>query len=339
MRSPVREASAGCAGDVENVSVSGVRPESVFDVLRRRRATGSRDDDHRLGLVVEGGAMRGAYSAGALLGLHAMGTASLFDDVYATSAGAVNAAYFLSGAGHEGADAYYRVLSDGRFLDWKRPWKIVDIDFLTDEVFTKLRPIAVEQVMSSSTRLWIAVADFATARSVLLCAQTSGYPLLELLKAAVALPVGYNRLVPLGQLRAFDAGLCNPFPIHEAIRECSHLVVLLSRPEHFASKPSPGWRKAVFNLCFARGNPALRCLLTDAWRIGTESRALALGRTRSSEADPAIATICPTNQAIRDTTQDAALIRRELIGCARGMVHALGRGESVLEDWIQTGRI
>ena len=283
--------------------------------------------------------MRGAYSAGSLLGLHAMGAATLFDDVYATSAGAVNSAYFLSGAGHQGADAYYRVLSDGRFLDWKRPWKIVDIDFLVDEVFTRLRPMQVERVMSSSTRFWIAVADFATAESVLLCAQTAGYPLLELLKAAVALPVGYNRLVPLGKIRAFDAGLCNPFPIREAIRDCSHILVLLSRPEEYVSRPSPGWRKALFNLCFARGSQALLRSLTEAWRVGSESRALALGRTRSSEGDPAIATISPTNQAIRDTTQDVGLLRNELIRCARGTAEALGSGGAVVEDWIRTEQI
>src|ERR1041384_6310916 len=140
---------------VRDVSIAGVDSASVFDVLRKRLDSRSREDGHRLGLVVEGGAMRGAYTAGSLLGLHASGASALFDDVYATSAGAVNAAYFLSGAGHLGADTYYRVLCDGRFLDWRRPWKLVDIDFLIDEVFTRLRPMEAAAVLASPSRFWI----------------------------------------------------------------------------------------------------------------------------------------------------------------------------------------
>jgi predicted patatin/cPLA2 family phospholipase len=317
-----------------------VRPESVFDVLRKRVATGSRDDGHRLGLVVEGGAMRGVYTAGSLLGLHAMGASAAFDDVYATSAGAVNAAYFLSGSGHLGADSYYRVLCDRRFLDWRRPWKIVDIDFLVDEVFTRLRPMRTDAVMTSSTRFWIAVADFSTACSRLLCAQTAGHPLLELLRAAVALPIGYNRLVPLGEMLAFDAGLCNPFPLREAIADgCSHILVLLSRPQAHLAKPSSLWQTALFNLCFARGRASISRSLADAWKVGTELRALATGRSRAADADVAIATICPIDGVIRDTMQHAAILREELIKCARGTVRALSRGEERLDEWIRNEQI
>src|SRR5258708_39150494 len=96
------------------VSLSGHRPTDVLDVIRARIRTGSRDDGHRLALVVEGGSMRGVYTAGALLALHIMGLSNLFDNAYGTSAGAANTAHFLSGVGDLKVDSYYRVLADGR---------------------------------------------------------------------------------------------------------------------------------------------------------------------------------------------------------------------------------
>jgi predicted patatin/cPLA2 family phospholipase len=324
---------------LDQVSISGMRPASVFDVLQSRLRSGSHDDGNRLGLVVEGGAMRGVYSAGSLLGLHAMGASSAFDDVYATSAGAVNAAYFLSGKGELGADAYYRVLADGRFLDWKRPWKLVDIDFLVDEVFTRLRPMQVDAVLASRSRFWIAVDDFATSRTLLLSAQTAGYPLFALLKAAVALPIGYNRLVPLGPILGFDAGLSNPFPLRDAVAHgCTHILVLLSRAAGHRSKPYAPWRRMLFDWCFARGNRSLQQTLQNSWRVKNELRELATGHG-AGVGGPAIATICPSESLIEDTTQDRIVLRDELLRCARGTVRTLALGEARLEEWIREERV
>src|SRR5690349_17309647 len=111
------------------VSLSGHRPTNVLDVIRQRARSGSRADGHRLAVVVEGGSMRGVYTAGSLLALHIIGLWDLFDNAYGTSAGAANTAHFLSGVGDVKADTFYRILADGRFYNPRRLRKIVDIDF------------------------------------------------------------------------------------------------------------------------------------------------------------------------------------------------------------------
>src|SRR5262245_6066897 len=62
--------------------------------------------DAKLGLVIEGGGMRGAISAGALVALERLGLTSAFDEVLGESAGALNACYFLAGAAALGARIY-----------------------------------------------------------------------------------------------------------------------------------------------------------------------------------------------------------------------------------------
>lgn len=74
----------------------------ALQLLRQRALAGSRPgqrrDHFKLGLVVEGGGMRGCVSGGSLQALTDLGLRECFDAVYGSSAGAINSTYFLSGA-------------------------------------------------------------------------------------------------------------------------------------------------------------------------------------------------------------------------------------------------
>jgi len=63
--------------------------------------------------------MRGAVSAGGLQALHDLGLRTAFDAVYGSSAGAINATYFLSGQ-RDGVDVYARHIANERFCDLRR---------------------------------------------------------------------------------------------------------------------------------------------------------------------------------------------------------------------------
>ena len=97
--------------------------EDVLEALKRRRAEGSkpgsRGDGLKIGLVVEGGGMRGCISAGAVGALLDEGYYDCFDAAYGSSAGAMNLTYYLAKQ-PEGVRAYEQDLCDGTFLDLKR---------------------------------------------------------------------------------------------------------------------------------------------------------------------------------------------------------------------------
>ena len=75
----------------------------VIDLIVRRALDGSkpgqREDGHKLGLAIEGGAMRGVVTAGMVTGLEMLGLRDAFDVVYGSSSGASNGAYFCRWAG------------------------------------------------------------------------------------------------------------------------------------------------------------------------------------------------------------------------------------------------
>lgn len=79
------------------MSLSHPTMQVLGDRLMNGSKPGGRSDGLKVGLVVEGGGMRGAVTGGMLMQLHDLGLKDLFDVVYGSSAGAINATYFLSG--------------------------------------------------------------------------------------------------------------------------------------------------------------------------------------------------------------------------------------------------
>ena len=284
--------------------------------------------------------MRGVYTAGTLLGLHAMGLGKLFDNVYGTSGGAVNAGHFLSGLGETKADTYYRYLADGRFINPYRFWRVVDIDFFVDDVLTTFRRLEIELIMASTTPLWVSVVDFISSKPLLLHAQSGEYPVLQVMKAAVALPVLYNKLISLGNLRCFDAGFCNPFPLDGALRHGnSHVLVLLAKGQNYISPPKTWWEKEFFSRCFAHGNRELVQLFERSSAYCNQLRDLAHGRVTPPDADACIATVSPIQGVINRTSQNAESLREEMISSARGILRLFDHSQVPIDEWVHVGKI
>src|SRR3954451_18408795 len=118
--------------------LGGHGAERVLQRLAERRR-GERAG--RLGLVIEGGAMRGVRSAGGLCALERLGLSEAFDCVFATFGGAVNGAYFLARQAVYGTTIYYENLNRREFINALRFGKLVDIDYVIDRVTKELKPL------------------------------------------------------------------------------------------------------------------------------------------------------------------------------------------------------
>jgi predicted patatin/cPLA2 family phospholipase len=105
----------------------GVNPQEVIDQLKSRMGRGSRSasNGRKLTLLVEGGGMRGICSAGGLVAPNALGLSYALDQIYATSAGAMNVAYVLSGQAVFGIQIYYKEINNTKFINYWRLPKVV----------------------------------------------------------------------------------------------------------------------------------------------------------------------------------------------------------------------
>jgi predicted patatin/cPLA2 family phospholipase len=289
----------------------GVRPLEAVAAIRDRAASRNRGDGRKLALVFEGGGMRGAYSGGGAVALEQMGFTDVFDEVYATSAGAMNAAYFLAGQAAQGIALYPDHLAQRKFYNPCRFWKIFDIDFVFDRLVTIDVPLDLEAVSASPSRFFVAAMDRRTGEGRLINAQGDVAVLRASLKAATAIPVLYNRSVRLENRDYVDGGLVMPFPLTQALaRGCTDVLVLLSSDEADDRDAPPLWARLVFRALCARGSARLNAAFADY--AATRARCLDIALGREAPAPPVrIVTVTSKGLAqLHRTTMNPEKLRR-----------------------------
>jgi|FEC22Drversion2_1045045.scaffolds.fasta_scaffold00720_2 predicted patatin/cPLA2 family phospholipase len=292
--------------------LSGTRARLAIEHIRARanRAASTAVDGRKLGLIVEGGAMRGVFSAGADISLETAGLSRSFDAVYASSAGALNAAYLLAGQAELGATVYYEDLDGDKFINYRRPQRILDLDYLFDEIIATRKPLDIDAVLASPTRFKIALTDAQSGQGMLVEAGAEGFDLLDTLRASATHPLLSERHRTIGGRVFFDGGLCKLLPIQDAIHDgCTDLLVILTRPRHYV-EPAPNFLlRQWFTWRCARGNEAMRQAGLASHHSENAARDLATGRIEAP-AGVNIAAICPDADLVLSQTERNAVTLR-----------------------------
>jgi len=244
----------------------------VIDILRARLARGSHsphDDGHKVGLVVEGGAMRGVVSAGMVSALEHLGLTHAFDAVYGSSAGALNAAYFLAGQAALGTTIYYEDINNRTFIDLRRAVlgrPIVNLGFLMDDVAVRRKPLDAARVLASAAPLGVLATDVHRATSVVLRDFRNPGSLMNAMRAGATMPIVAGQPVRHEDRHYFDASLTEPIPVPSAEAEgCTHVLVLLTRPSESA-RPTTVFDRVYVIPRLKRISPALAALYVDRGR-------------------------------------------------------------------------
>jgi predicted patatin/cPLA2 family phospholipase len=320
--------------------VAGTNPQRVIDLLEQRRAVPPHDfalDKRKIGLVVEGGSMRGVLSAGSLLAVDLLGFRDCFDAVYAVSAGSVNAAYFLSGQGVAGITVYFDDISSRRFINPWRFWKIVDIDYVYDHIVPHKKPLDEAAILRSRQSFYVTATDTDSGKSVLLDTKTGDAPITRFLKASSALPVLYNRGVEVAGKHYMDGGVSAGLPLDLAIAQgCTDLLVLLSKPVGYVGKAPSPFEKLVFRIVTGLRHPAMYRAYMGAFQNKESNRRLAIGSRQLSGIN--VATFCPDSEEsnLDRTTIARALLVQGAYTMARKVYRAFGEDTAHLGELFST---
>lgn len=186
--------------------------------------------DEKITLVLQGGGMRGVYGMGVLRELQRLGyPSSRFKEIIGTSAGALNGSYFLTGQVDEGISIYTDYLSGDRFINFRRRDKILDIDYLVDDVIFSDLPIDEESFHHSSTPFYVSLAG---SDGGLYLRQPRKEDLRETLRAAAAMPIFYGREIKIGERYYLDGGVIESVSTTSALeRGAENILVILTREE------------------------------------------------------------------------------------------------------------
>jgi predicted patatin/cPLA2 family phospholipase len=283
--------------------------------------------------------MNGSYTGGSLLGFHLLGACRIFDAVYATSAGAINSAHFLSGVGHLKAATYYKALADGRFYT---PWRIqmpVDIDFVFDVVLRKEIPLEMDRVANSNTPFKVAVLNCEECAGEMKTVSGTGDLAWNTLKAAVAMPVVYNKKIRLPGGLYVDGGMAIPYPLLEAINDgMTDLVVLLGRNPTQREHSRGLFQYLMWSIFFANGNQKMIAVF-DTWLSKIRLLDSMSTGEQSSARQVRMLVIGPTNPTISIATQDRRLLREGTIMMAREVLQIFNCPQGGLDALIRDGTV
>jgi predicted patatin/cPLA2 family phospholipase len=199
-------------------------------------------------LVLEGGGARAAYSAGVVHALVSEGMSPRV--VVGCSSGSINAAFCASGQTQTVCDLWANYVPGKHFISWRRhltPFAPpgLAIDDMLDRVMVAQGLFDPDRATRGNPALYVAATDVETGKGVL--ARPTRENVIEWLRASLALPVGYNRIVRIEGRGYIDGGVAMPVPFDEPI-DTEHegpTVVVLTRKMD-TSKAPPSWWERMF---------------------------------------------------------------------------------------------
>lgn len=200
------------------------------------------DSQPKTALVVEGGGMRGIFTAGVLDAFQDK-RVHPFDGYYGVSAGALNLSSFIAGQRGRNLDLYTSLCLSPEFISLSRHLKggsLFDLDWFFRkinlqhsldlrrfrETLKQRRFTVVTSCMDTGQPVYREISD-----------STPREELMDTLKASSALPMIYRRPVSLGNHRLMDGSLSDPLPVHKAVEDGYRKIVLLrTRPSTHRKK-------------------------------------------------------------------------------------------------------
>ena len=191
-------------------------------------------------LIVEGGAMRGAWAAGVLAYLHESGRRQ-YDLVYAASSGAFSAAYFVADMWDAGLTIWRelacKVVRKSNLLHRK---PIIDLAYLVDHVIRHHAPLSVEALQKTPTRFFIVLTDCGTGEPVYFHACDER--VFAALRATSSLAMATSGYDFVDGKPYADGGVADPIPIERAIADgATDITVVMTHNPAFRLKPIPRW--------------------------------------------------------------------------------------------------
>ena len=189
-------------------------------------------------LVVEGGGMRGVYTAG-VLDLF-LDKKLYFDDVYGVSAGACNAASYLSRQRERAFRASTDYLDDKRYCSLYSLLKtgdLFDTELCYDLIPNKFDPYDYTEYDKFHGNFVAVATNCRTGRAEYLPVKDMNYG-IKAIQASASLPL-VSRNVEINGEYYLDGGIADAIPIKQAIRNGnSKNVLLLTRCKGYRKSPN-----------------------------------------------------------------------------------------------------
>ncbi|KAA0546689.1 patatin family protein [Bacillus sp. BGMRC 2118] len=192
-----------------------------------------------VGLVLEGGGMRGVYTAGVLE--YFMDSNIYFPYNIGVSAGASNATSYLARQKGRNRTVNIDYVTHPEYLSFRnfvKKRQLFGMDFIFDVLPNQLVPFDFEGFYKAKEKFVVGTTDCITGETVYYNNYEHGKDMLTILRASCSLPF-IAPIVSYNNRSLLDGGISDPIPIRQAEKEgYTKNVVVLTRNRGYMKKPS-----------------------------------------------------------------------------------------------------
>lgn len=193
----------------------------------------------KTGLVLEGGAMRGLFSAGVTDVLMEEGIT--FDGAIGVSAGAAFGCNVKSGQIGRALRYNTTYCNDPRYCSFRSLLKTGDLygaEFCYSTIPYQLDPFDVEAYNRNPMDFYVVCTDVETGEAVYHNCPESNLESMQWFRASASMPL-VSRIVEVGGYRLLDGGIADSIPL-EAFEKLGYErnLVILTQPEGYVKKPN-----------------------------------------------------------------------------------------------------
>ena len=203
----------------------------------------------KVGLVLEGGGMRGLYTAGVI---DIMLDHSFEPDVVCgTSAGVTFGVNLLSKQRGRVLRYNKRYVGDRRYISlhsWLTTGNMINKDFAYGLLPRELDPFDDEAFMESKAAFYATITNIETGEAEYVRLHST-WEQMDVIRASASLPI-VSRPVEWNGQKYLDGGLADNIPLDKCLElDCDKVIIVLTRPMGYVRKES---LTAITRLCYPR---------------------------------------------------------------------------------------
>ena len=192
------------------------------------------------GLVLEGGAMRGLFSAGVMDVMMEAGVA--FDGIIGVSAGAAFGCNYKSHQPGRAIRYNMRFARDKRYCSWRSFFQTGDLfnaQFAYHTVPSELDIFDNTTFENDPTAFYVVCTDVETGKAVYQPLEKGDHEAYDWIRASASMPV-VSKIVELDGKKLLDGGVADSIPLQFFIEQgYERNVVILTQPEGYVKKRNP----------------------------------------------------------------------------------------------------
>lgn len=195
----------------------------------------------KTGLVLEGGAMRGIYTAGVLDVFLDHGIE--FDGVIGVSAGAIHGSNYIAGQNERIINYYLKYCDDKRFMSLYSlitTGSIVGEQFCYHDIPDYLNPLDYDSFRKSKTEFYMVCTDVEKGKPIYVkCKDLKGQ--LDFMRASASMPM-VSKIVECGGRKLLDGAITDSIPL-KAMQKLGYdrIVVVQTREKDY-------WKHSEWNI-------------------------------------------------------------------------------------------